>query len=107
MLNRHITSQIKERFGKGKVILLHGPRQVGKTTLVKAIAANHKTLWLNGDESDVKLLFENPTSTRLKNLVGDAELLVIDEAQSIPNIGLVLKLMVDNLSGIQIVATGS
>ena len=96
-----------ERFGNGKVILLYGPRQVGKTTLIKAISSSYKTLWLNGDESDVKLLFENPTSTRLKNLVGSAELIVIDEAQSIPGIGLALKLMVDNLEGIQIIATGS
>jgi len=107
MIRRFIHDQIVERFGNGKVILLYGPRQVGKTTLIKAISSSYKTLWLNGDESDVKLLFENPTSTRLKNLVGSAELIVIDEAQSIPGIGLALKLMVDNLEGIQIIATGS
>ena len=86
-----------------------GPRQVGKTTLVKHIAdtSDFKTLWLNGDESDVRLALMDTTSTKLKAMVGDHKLVVLDEAQQIPNVGLALKLMVDTIKDIQIIATGS
>jgi hypothetical protein len=89
---------------------LFGPRQVGKTTLVKQLTSFSKKeniLWLNGDEADIRQLLQNTTSTRLKTLVGNHSIVVIDEAQRIPDIGLSLKLMVDNIPEIQIIATGS
>lgn len=64
-------------------------------------------LWLNGDEPDVRALFENATSTRLKSIIGTKEVVVIDEAQRISNIGLSLKLIIDTNPAVQVIATGS
>ena len=68
-------------------------RQVGKTTLVKKIATEVglPVSWLSGDEPDVRLALGNTTSTQFKNLIGQAKIVVIDEAQRIENIGLTLK----------------
>src|SRR5690606_6271522 len=61
----------------------------------------------NGDEADVRTLLENPTSTKLKAIIGKAKTWVIDEAQRIENIGLCMKLVVDNIKGTKMIATGS
>lgn len=109
MVRREQTNYAKARLFKGKALLVFGPRQVGKTTFVQNLIAdlNKKTLFLNGDESDVLVLFENPNVTKLKNLIGDNEILVIDEAQRITNIGIVLKIIVDQIKSVQVIATGS
>jgi hypothetical protein len=101
--------QIKQRLFKGKVIIITGARQVGKTTLARALktSINQKSLWLNGDEPDIRAQLTNVTSTQLKTLIGDNKVVFIDEAQRITNIGLTLKLIVDNLTGIQLIVTGS
>jgi len=93
----------------GKVIIITGPRQVGKTTLAREIALNAgvRYVWFNADEPDVRDWLTDTTSTQLKQLIGDAELVIIDEAQRIHNIGITLKLAVENIKGIQIIATGS
>ncbi|MDO9067194.1 MAG: ATP-binding protein [Deltaproteobacteria bacterium] len=108
-IKRVITDQLRARIGKGKVILLFGPRQSGKTTLVREIAADSglDTLWLSGDEADTRALLSNTTSTRLKALFGSKKLVIIDEAQRIGNIGLTLKLCADMIPETQIIATGS
>ncbi len=108
-INRIIAGQISARIGKGKIILLFGPRQSGKTTLVRGIAEDSglDTLWLSGDEADTRALLSNTTSTRLKALFGSKKLVIIDEAQRIANIGLTLKLCADMIPDIQVVATGS
>jgi predicted AAA+ superfamily ATPase len=96
-------------FFRGKAIIITGPRQVGKTTLVNKLSdsVGEKTLWINGDEAGTNELLANATSTRLKALIGNNKLLVMDEAQKIDNIGLTLKLIVDNLKDIQVIVTGS
>ena len=92
----------------GKAIILFGARQVGKTTLLHTLFSNiDDTLWLNGDEPDVQALFENVTSTRLKNIFGNKRYIIIDEAQLISDIGLKLKLITDNIKNVQLIATGS
>lgn len=108
-IHRAITAQISARLGKGKVILLFGPRQSGKTTLVRTVAAgsNLDSVWLSGDEPDTRGLLTEVTSTRLKALIGEKKLVIIDEAQRIPNIGLTLKLCADMLPETQVIATGS
>ena len=109
MIIRHLESKISNDLFKGKAIILFGPRQSGKTTLVEKIAGNAGVPFLmrNGDEPDTREHFENVTSTSLKALIGDARLLVIDEAQRIRNIGLTIKLITDNLPDVQVMATGS
>ncbi len=92
---------------KGKAILVFGARQVGKTSLIKSTINNNSALWLNGDEPDTQLLLENITTDRLKALIGNNQFLVIDEAQMIHNIGLLIKRMVDNFPEIQVIASGS
>lgn len=109
MIQRILQSVLASRLGRQKAILLLGPRQVGKTTLVRQLINSMKgeVLWLNGDETDVRQLLQNTTSTRLKALIGNATVFVIDEAQRIPDIGVTLKLIVDNMPEIQVIATGS
>lgn len=109
MIRRGQTAYAKARLFKGKALLVFGPRQVGKTTFVQNLIAdlNKKTLFLNGDESDVLVLFESPNVSKLKNIIGDNEILVIDEAQRITNIGIVLKIIVDQIKTVQVIATGS
>lgn len=108
MINRTIINSITTRLGKGKAILLFGPRQSGKTTLLHQIFdGREKVMWFNGDETDVQQLFENASSARLKAVFGDSQTIIIDEAQRICNIGRTLKLITDELKQIQVVATGS
>jgi hypothetical protein len=109
LIKRAIYEQIKKDIFKGKAIIITGPRQVGKTTLLQAIMkeSESKVLYLNCDEPDIRPLLENASSTSLKALIGDNALILIDEAQRVRNIGLTLKLLVDNFKEIQIIATGS
>lgn len=108
-IHRAIERQIEAKIGKGKVILLLGPRQSGKTTLVRMIAAQSglDPLWLSGDEPDTRGLLAEATSTRLKAIIGSKRLVIIDEAQRISNIGITLKLCTDMLPETQVIATGS
>jgi predicted AAA+ superfamily ATPase len=108
MINRFIAKNISSRLGSGKAIIVMGPRQVGKTTMLRELFPNSEdVMFLNGDESDVRELFENVTSTRLRAIIGDKKVVVIDEAQRIEDIGLRLKLITDQLPDVQLVATGS
>lgn len=108
MIERILTNTIKAKLGTGKAIILMGPRQVGKTTLLRTLFPNtDDVLFLNGDELDVRQLFENVSATRLKAIIGNKKIVVIDEAQRIEDIGLRLKLITDQLSDVQLIATGS
>ncbi|MDR2963046.1 MAG: ATP-binding protein [Bacteroidales bacterium] len=110
MFKRLILEPLQNDFFKKKVIVLVGPRQVGKTTLLQQVIADFEpnaALFLNCDEPETLNLLENVSSTELKNLIGNRKLILIDEAQRVKNIGITLKLMVDTISDIQIVATGS
>lgn len=108
MINRYLESIIEGRMGQGKAIVLFGARQVGKTTMLKNLLARRDdVLWLNGDEQDVRNLFENVSSTMLKTIIGKKSVVVIDEAQRIPDIGIGIKLITDNIPDVQVLATGS
>jgi len=109
MIIRIIQELLKDRIGKGKAIILVGPRQVGKSTLLKSLQneLNQETLLINCDEPDMHQMLENVTSDQLRALIGRNTLVMIDEAQKVENIGLTLKLMVDSLNGVQVIATGS
>ncbi|NCA86594.1 MAG: ATP-binding protein [Clostridia bacterium] len=108
MIKRHLESKIEKDFFKGKAIILLGARQVGKTTLMKEICKNKdEVLWLDADDPDTQLLFEKPTSTRLRTIIGSHKILVVDEAQRIKDISIKLKLINDQIKDVQLVATGS
>lgn len=109
MIKRAIAETLKARFFKGKALIILGPRQAGKSTLVHQLLKEigQPWLYLNGDEADVRASFEAATSAKLRSITGTNKIVYIDEAQRIPNIGLCLKLFTDQLSDIQVVATGS
>ncbi len=109
MISRHINKLILNRINDRKVIIILGPRQSGKTTLLRNFIDETKTkaLWWNGDETDIRQLLKNPTSSLLKSLIGKSKLLIIDEAQRIENVGLCIKLIHDNIENVKVIATGS
>lgn len=100
---------IEKDLFQGKVVIIYGARQVGKTTLIREIGRNtaSKSLYLNCDEPDVREKLTNRTSTELKRFIGDYPLVLIDEAQRVVNIGLTLKLLVDQYPEMQLIVTGS
>jgi predicted AAA+ superfamily ATPase len=109
MIKREIQDSIESRLFKGKLIVIYGARQVGKTTLIKEIGKKYsdQEVYLNCDEPDIKELLFEATSTKLKNIVGRKKLVLVDEAQRVKNIGITLKLFVDELKDVQVIATGS
>ena len=109
-IKRKLEKGIKGKLCQGKVIGVYGAREVGKRTLVRKSAEETADTYgyLNCDELDVLGRLQNAgTSEALRQVIGDQKLVVIDEAQRVKNIGLKLKLMVDNFPGTQIIATGS
>jgi len=109
MYDRTIKNDMQSKLFQGRALILYGARQTGKTTLAKQILgeASGKTLYMNCDEPDVRLALEGRSSSELRAWVGDARFLVIDEAQRVENIGMTLKLMVDEIPDLQVLATGS
>lgn len=109
MINRKLRQIIEQRLFRRKIIVLTGPRQVGKTTLLKMLMSDTKakTLFWNCDEPDIRQKLSNPTSTQLGTDIGNSELILIDEAQRVKNIGITLKLLIDNFPQKQIIVTGS
>lgn len=109
VINRIIEPQITNLLQSNKVILILGTRRVGKTFLINSIQKNYqsKILFLNGEDFDVQEIIKNRSTSNYKRLVGDNKLIIIDEAQSIPEIGMALKLLIDTNPNLTIVATGS
>ena len=108
MIHRILEDKISGLLGNGKAIIIMGARQVGKSTLLESVFRQQSdVLWMSGDDVDVQELFSEMTSTRLKALLGNSKTLIIDEAQRIPDIGLRLKLITDQIKDVQVVATGS
>lgn len=106
-INRNTKDKLKSWFFKGKVLIITGARQVGKTTLLQNMLANETKLWLNADETDVRERLQNHNIQNLKNIIGEYKIVVIDEVQRIKNNGLLLKLLIDNFKDVQFIATGS
>ena len=109
MIERLLRDLIEKRLYRNKAIIIVGPRQVGKTTLLRMLVADtqRKVLMWNCDEPDVRRKLTEPTSTELRVEIGDADLILIDEAQRVKNIGITLKLMIDNFPEKQLVVAGS
>lgn len=109
MIRRILQSVIESKLFKGKAIILIGARQVGKSTLFRQITEERKeaVLTLNCDEPEVKELLSDINTPELKMLIGNNKIVVIDEAQRIPEIGMTLKRITDNFPEIQLLVTGS
>jgi predicted AAA+ superfamily ATPase len=107
MISRILQKRIEDRLFKGKAILIFGPRQCGKSTIVKTIFKDQVYLYLSGDESNVREALSNTNVPTLRTLIGKNKIVVIDEAQRITNIGLTLKIITDQIQDVQVVATGS
>lgn len=109
MIQRTLQQVISPYLYKGKAIIITGARQTGKTTLAVEIAKATGKRWLmwNCDEPDVEQYLNRPSSTELAGRIGNVELLVIDEAQRIENIGITLKLICDQIKPLQLLVTGS
>lgn len=108
-IQRRIEKQIKERLFREKVIIVYGARQVGKTTLAKKILQDFsgKSKYLNCELLSVERGLSELEADKIKAFLGDYQMIVLDEAQSIPDIGKVLKILVDTFPQMQVIATGS
>ena len=107
MITRTITHNLITDCDNKKAIVVIGPRQVGKTTLIQKIVEDKKTLFLNGDDPQTRLQLINANFQFLIQMVMDYETIVIDEAQRIENIGLTIKMLVDAKLNKQFILTGS
>lgn len=111
LITRIIQEKVEKALFKGKIVIIYGPRQVGKTTIVKQIKEKYSddTAYFNCDEPDIRESLTNKTSTELREFLNldRKKLIVLDEAQRVKNIGITLKLIVDNFPEIQVIATGS
>jgi predicted AAA+ superfamily ATPase len=106
-INRLQKQKIQDRLFKGKVIIVIGPRQVGKTTLVNELLQSQNFLFLDGDDPTVRELLDTPNTERIKSILGNYKLVFVDEAQRINNIGLTLKIIHDQFKDVQVVVSGS
>lgn len=107
MYKRLLADNVVSRIGKGKTIIVTGPRQVGKTTLIKSILKNTDYLFLDGDDPTVRQLLENPNTEELKSIIGNYKYVFIDEAQRISNIGISSKIINDRFDEVQLFLSGS
>ncbi|MCF0207045.1 MAG: ATP-binding protein, partial [Bacteroidales bacterium] len=109
MLYREIQKQIKQQMFQGKAFIIVGARQVGKSTLMHQIMddCNVPNSYLNCDQPETQTMLSDASTTNLQRLVGNNKLLIIDEAQQIPNIGMTLKRIIDNNPDVQLIVTGS
>ena len=109
MITRKIESLILESLVPGKVVILLGARRTGKTVLLKKIVSmvSEPAIFFNGEDFEVQRLLENRSVANYEMILGDSKFLVIDEAQKVPEIGKILKLMIDSIPGLKIIVTGS
>ena len=108
-IKRTLQNDFSNKHFKGKAILLYGPRQCGKTTLVKQlIDANGLTpVFLNGDDDQDVNIFQTVTASRWAQILGNKKAIFIDEGQKIQNLGRAVKLLIDSQPDIQVIITGS
>lgn len=110
MIERTVTPLIRSHLGRGRVIIIYGPRRVGKTTIARQILAEapiEEQLYLNCDEMVTADALKPTSLAALERVIGSAKRIVIDEAQRVENIGLTLKLLIDTHPELDIIATGS
>ena len=107
MYNRIIAEKIEKRTSPQKAIILIGARQVGKTTLLKSILKDKDFLFLDGDNPQIRDILDSPNTEQIKRILGKHKNLFIDEAQRINNIGLTIKIIIDQIKDVQVYVSGS
>lgn len=110
VIKRTAIGLVKEKLEKGKVVILYGPRRVGKTTLLNQLREtlpDEKILYLQGEDAIVQKELASRNAKQYKSLRGNATLVIIDEAQSVEGIGDILKLWIDTAPDLKIIASGS
>ncbi len=108
LYKRYVQKLVEGSLNKGKIIIVYGARRVGKTTLMKQLLEKYPNgKYINCDLLQYKSALETTNNELLKDFIGDTELLILDEAQQINEVGKVLKILVDIFSHIQVIATGS
>lgn len=109
MIQRALKEVIGTSMQPNKVMLVFGARRVGKTVLIKQLIEQFKgqVLFLNGEDASTEEMFSTRTASHYRQLLSGTDLLVIDEAQNIPDIGKILKLIVDEVEGIHVLVSGS
>jgi predicted AAA+ superfamily ATPase len=110
VIKRQLFKELQTRLFSGKVILLTGPRQVGKTTILQELLRDRsdvESLVLDADDPTTRDLLNQPNSEQIREILGKAKLIVIDEAQRINGIGLTAKIIVDQMKDRQLILSGS
>ena len=107
MYSRFLTDRINKRIGSGKAIVVIGPRQVGKTTMIESILESKDYLLLDGDDPKTRTILTEPTTEQIRSILGRYKYVFIDEAQRIEGIGLTMKIITDRFKEVQLFTSGS
>ena len=107
MYSRYLRERIEKRLGSGKAIVVIGPRQVGKTTLIESILASKDYLLLDGDDPKTRTILTEPNTEQIRTILGKYKYVFIDEAQRIEGIGLTMKIITDRFKDVQLFTSGS
>ena len=107
MYSRYLEKIIEGKIHSGKAIIVLGPRQVGKTTLIQNILGTRDYLFLNGDDPKTRSLLKEPSTEQIRAIIGRYDIIFIDEAQRIENIGLTMKIINDIFNDKRLFASGS
>lgn len=109
MIQRKNINTILPRLGRNKTVIILGPRQCGKTTLIRILIdqVDSPCIWFNGDNPSDARMLENSSMERLKSLIGQNRIIVIDEAKEIENIGVSVKLIIDSIDHVTPIISGS
>lgn len=107
MYSRYLSDRIRNRIDTGKAIIVIGPRQVGKTTLIESLLQSKDYLLLDGDDPNTRTLLTEPNTEQIRTIIGKYQYIFIDEAQRIEGIGLTMKIITDRFKNVQLFASGS
>jgi predicted AAA+ superfamily ATPase len=107
MIQRLLSKHVEKNAFKDKAIVIIGPRQVGKTTLLQEYLKGKDALSLNGDDPDIRSLLNGIGISKLRAIIGDFKYVLIDEAQRVNEIGIIAKLITDNFQDVQLFLSGS